>query len=262
MSGGRVRVGVLGAGGRMGGEVCRAVLAADDMDLCAAVDPKSAGMLVEGMTVAAELDALVRADCDVAVDFTHPEAAPGNVEWCLAHGIHAVVGTSGFDQAKLDALALRADQSQANLMVVPNFAIGAVLMMRFAELAAPFMDRVEVVELHHDRKADAPSGTAQSTAERLMAARAGQGGWPDRGDSVESLPGARGALVGDVRVHAIRLPGLVAHQEVIFGAQGQTLTIRHDSTDRTSFMPGVLLAIRAVRGRPGLTVGLDSLLGV
>lgn len=245
----------------MGGEVCRAVVAAPDMDLAAAVDP-AGGTAPTGLPVAGDRSALVEAGCTVAVDFTHPSAAPGNVDWCLDNGVHVVVGTSGFDAGRLDALARRAEGASANVIVVPNFAIGAVLMMRFAELAAPFMDRAEVIELHHDGKADAPSGTAQSTAERLGAARRVAGGWPDQAGSVESVPGARGAVVEGVHVHSVRLPGLVAHQEVILGAVGQTLTLRHDSIDRSSFMPGVLLAVRAVASRPGLTVGLDPLLGI
>lgn len=245
----------------MGAEVCRTVAADAGMVLAAAVDP-AGGAGVAGIELSGDRAALAAAGCTVAVDFTHPDAAPGNVDWCLDNGIHAVVGTSGFDAARLEELSRRADAAGANVIVVPNFAIGAVLMMRFAELAAPFMDRVEVIELHHDGKADAPSGTAQSTAERLSTARDAVGGWADRGDSSESVPGARGGIVGGVRVHSVRLPGLVAHQEVIFGATGQTLTLRHDSIDRTSFMPGVLLAVRAVAGRPGLTVGLDPLLGI
>lgn len=256
-----LRVGVLGAGGRMGTEVCRAVSEAPDMVLAAAVDP-AGGRDASGDALVRDRDALTEGECSVAVDFTHPDAAPANVDWCLDNGVHVVVGTSGFDAARLEAIGRRAEAAASNVIVVPNFAIGAVLMMRFAEMAAPFMDRVEVIELHHDGKADAPSGTAQSTAERLSAARAAVGGWPERGDSVESVPGARGGLVEGVRVHSLRLPGLVAHQEVIFGATGQTLTLRHDSIDRTSFMPGVLLAVRAVADRPGLTVGLDPILGI
>lgn len=256
-----LRVGVLGAGGRMGTEVCRAVGDAPDMVLAAAVDP-AGGRDASGTELARDPVALTDAECCVAVDFTHPDAAPANVDWCLDHGVHVVVGTSGFDAARLEAIGRRAEAAASNVIVVPNFAIGAVLMMRFAEMAAPFMERVEVIELHHDAKADAPSGTAQSTAERLSAARAAVGGWPERGDSVESVPGSRGGLVGGVRVHSVRLPGLVAHQEVIFGATGQTLTLRHDSIDRSSFMPGVLLAVRSVADRPGLTVGLDPLLGI
>lgn len=245
----------------MGAEVCRSVAAAADLDLSAAVDP-AGGITATGLRISQERAALTEARCAVAVDFTHPSVAPGNVDWCLDNGVHVVVGTSGFDAKRLDDLARRAEGASANVIVVPNFAIGAVLMMRFAELAAPFMDSAEVIELHHDGKADAPSGTAQSTAERLSAARRSGSDRPGQVDSVESVPGARGAVVDGVHVHSVRLPGLVAHQEVILGAVGQTLTLRHDSIDRSSFMPGVLLAVRAVASRPGLTVGLDPLLGI
>jgi 4-hydroxy-tetrahydrodipicolinate reductase len=194
---------------------------------------------------------------EVAVDFTHPSAVLETVEWCLAHGIHVVVGTTGITPEVLEEIRARTERGHANAIVVPNFAIGAVLMMRFAEEAARHLDAAEVIELHHDGKADAPSGTALATARRVAAARAGT--WrPPAGD--EDHPGARGTVVDGVRVHAVRLPGLLAHQEVIFGGPGQTLTIRHDSTDRSSFIPGVLLAIRAVGARPGLTVGLEPLL--
>lgn len=257
----RIRVGVLGAGGRMGTEVCRAVTEAPDLLLAAAVDP-AGGKDASGMGLSRDRAALTDANCSVAVDFTHPDIALDNIDWCLANGVHVVVGTSGFTAGRLDEVGRRAQAAATNVIVVPNFAIGAVLMMRFAEMAAPFMDRVEVIELHHDGKADAPSGTALSTAERMSAARAAVGGWPEQDESVESVPGSRGGRVKGVRVHSLRLPGLVAHQEVIFGAAGQTLTLRHDSIDRTSFMPGVLLAVRSVADRPGLTVGLDPLLGI
>lgn len=256
-----IRVGVLGAAGRMGAEVCRTVAAAGDLVLAAAVDP-AGGTAEAGAAISPQRSALTEAGCAVAVDFTHPSAAPGNVDWCLDNGVHVVVGTSGFDAERLGALARRAVAADANVIVVPNFAIGAVLMMRFAEMAAPFMDSAEVIELHHDAKADAPSGTAQSTAERIGAARRGERAVSERAGSFESVPGARGAVVEGVHVHSVRLAGLVAHQEVILGAPGQTLTIRHDSIDRSSFMPGVLLAIREVASRPGLTVGLDPLLGI
>lgn len=263
-----IRVGVLGAAGRMGALVCTAICdardEAGDMDLVAAVDPgaiSGSGCCNGGVQIASDLSALTSAGVDVAVDFTHPDAAPANVSWCLDHGIHAVVGTSGFGEDRLATLRAKVGSGPPNVVIVPNFAVGAVLMMYFAEQAARFFDRAEVIELHHDGKADAPSGTAVRTAERLAAARGAQG-WPDRGDSTELLSGSRGAAIGSVRVHAVRLPGVVASQEVILGTTGQTLTIRHDTFDRSAFMPGVLAAVRAVPDRPGLTVGLERVLGL
>jgi 4-hydroxy-tetrahydrodipicolinate reductase len=249
----------------MGQEVCRAVFRAEDLELVAGVDrtPGTDPIVTfpdrpdVDVPVSDKIEILRDVDAEVAVDFTHASTVLGNVSWCLDRGIHAVVGTSGIAPQALDEIRDRAQASEANAIVVPNFAIGAVLMMRFAEEAARHFDAAEVIELHHDTKADAPSGTALATARRVAGARAGM--WrPPAGD--EGHPGARGADVDDIRVHSVRLPGLVAHQEVIFGGPGQTLTVRHDSTDRTSFMPGVLLAIRAVGSRPGLTVGLEPLL--
>ena len=188
------------------------------------------------------------------------DAARKNTEWCAEHGVHAVVGTTGFSEADLADLTKRFEASGANAVIAPNFAIGAVLMMRFAELAAPYFETAEVIELHHDQKVDAPSGTAMLTAKRMAEASSD---WIE--DPTEKLivEGARGAAgPGGIRVHSLRLRGLVAHQEVVLGTTGQSLTIRHDSYDRTSFMPGVLLAVRGVRERPGLTVGLDALLGL
>jgi 4-hydroxy-tetrahydrodipicolinate reductase len=256
-----IRVGVVGATGRMGREVCRAVAADPDLALVAAVSRSARGLTlgevagIDGdagaVLLADRLDALADADAEVLVDFTAPAFAAEHVAWGIDHGIHVVVGTTGFelDDAWRDA--------SVGVVVAPNFAIGAVLLMRFAEQAARHLPSAEVIELHHDRKADAPSGTALLTARRIAAARSDAPAAP-AGD--DAHPGARGAEVDGVRVHSVRLPGLVAHEEVLFGGQGQTLTIRHDSTDRTSFMPGVLLAIKAVQGRPGLTVGLDELL--
>ncbi|WP_308282704.1 4-hydroxy-tetrahydrodipicolinate reductase [Pseudonocardia nigra] len=245
-----IRVGVLGAQGRMGQEVCRAVEAAPDLTLVAQVDE------------ADSRTELVDAGAQVAVDFTHPGAVLDNLQFCLDHDIAAVVGTSGFDDARLADVRARLERRPGHVLVAPNFGIGAVLAMQFARQAAPYFSSVEVIELHHANKVDAPSGTAVHTASLVAAARAeaGAGAVPDA--TTTELPGARGADVDGIRVHSVRLPGLVAHQEVLLGTPGEALTIRHDSFDRASFMPGVLMAVRAVRERPGLTVGLESLLGL
>ena len=266
------RVGVLGAGGRMGREVCRAIADEPDLELVAAVDPALAGIDLRqvtgtdaaGLQVASHVDELERAGAQVAVDFTVADAAVEHMRWCASHGVHAVVGTTGIGDDVLGELRTLFEASEANCVMAANFAIGAVLMIRFAELAAPFMDGVEIVELHHDGKLDAPSGTALTTAERLGKARAasGRGEWPADRTAKEVVSGARGGEgPAAVRIHSVRLPGLVAHQEVIFGAVGQSLGIRHDAYDRTSFMPGMILAVKSVSDRPGLTVGLDTLLG-
>ena len=261
-----MRVGVFGAGGRMGSTVCRAVVEDPDLQLVAAVDPFHAGIDVRavtgadlpGLQVSPDADALARAEAEVAVDFTHLDAARANLAWCAANGVHAVVGTTGFAQADYDELATRF--SRSNCVVAPNFAIGAVLMMRFAELAAPYFETAEIIELHHDQKVDAPSGTAMLTAERMAAASAEWGADPTTKHVVE---GARGGVgPGDIHIHSVRLRGLVAHQEVLLGTAGQTLSLRHDSYDRASFMPGVLLAVKRVADRAGVTVGLDALLDV
>jgi 4-hydroxy-tetrahydrodipicolinate reductase len=242
----------------MGREVCRALAARPDLELTAAVDPNHAGTQIEGVSVASSLDAVVDASAEVAVDFTHPDAVMGTIRWCVEHGVHAVVGTTGITPENLDELRAITSGARANVLVAPNFAIGAVLMMRFAELAAKYFPAAEIVELHHDDKADAPSGTALATARRIAAAR-GDASAPTAGGD-EAHPGARGADVEGVRVHAVRLPGLLAHQEVILGAPGQTLTIRHDSTDRSAFIPGIVLAIESVAAFPGLTIGIEPLL--
>jgi 4-hydroxy-tetrahydrodipicolinate reductase len=238
----------------MGREVARAVASADDLELVAAVDPEHGGD-AEGVQIAATIEAL--ADADVAVDFTHPAVVMPNVRWCLSHGVHAVVGTTGMSPGDVDEIRALADGADANCVVAPNFALGAVLLLRFAAEAARFFDAAEVIELHHDGKVDAPSGTAVATARAIAAARGGDWSAPD---AIGVDPSARGAVVEGVRVHAVRLPGLVAHEEVLFGGPGQVLTLRHDALDRSAFMPGVLLAIRSVADRPGLTVGLDALL--
>ena len=245
------RVGVLGSAGRMGSAACAAVEAADDLELVARLGSSD------------PLTALTEAGAEVAVDLTRPDAVMANLQFCVEHGIHTVVGTSGFDDDRMAALrGWLAAAPGVGVLVAPNFAVGAVLMMRFAEQAARFFESVEIVELHHPGKADAPSGTARRTAELVAAARhaAGLGPMPDA--TATALDGARGAAVEGVPVHSVRARGLIAHQEVILGTTGETLTIRHDSYDRQSFMPGVLLGVREVGSRPGLTVGLDSLLGV
>jgi 4-hydroxy-tetrahydrodipicolinate reductase len=246
----RIRVGVLGARGRMGQQVCRAVEGAADLDLVATVDAGD------------ELTPVAEAGAQVVVDFTTPDAVMDNLRFAVDAGIHAVVGTTGFTTERLDTVrAWLADAPTApNVVIAPNFGIGAVLSMRFAQLAAKYFDSAEVIELHHPQKVDAPSGTATRTAELIAAARrdAGLGAPPDA--TTQALDGARGADVDGVHVHALRITGMIAHQEIVFGGAGETLTIRHDSLDRVSFMPGVLLAVRNVAGRPGLTVGLEPLL--
>ncbi len=255
-----IKVGVFGAGGRMGTAVCDAVTSDPALELVAAVDPGRAGEHVGGLTIAATADALLEAGAEVAVDFTVLAAARENLRWCADHGVHAVVGTTGFSPADLDDFRARFGAGGANAVIAPNFAIGAVLMMRFAELAAPWFETAEIIELHHDQKADAPSGTAMLTAERMAAASAD---WADDPTKTVVVEGARGGMgPGSIHVHSVRLRGLVAHQEVLLGTTGQTLTIRHDSIERTSFMPGVLVAVKAVADRPGLTIGLDPLLGL
>lgn len=241
-----IRVVVLGARGRMGAETCRAVEAADGLELVGGID-------------AGDDRAPLRA-ADVVVDFTHPDVVLDNVRECIEAGVSVVVGTTGWTDERLDTVrGWLADAPGVGVLVAPNFGIAAVLMMRFAAVAAPYFDSVEIVELHHPGKADAPSGTARRTAEMIAAAREGR---PSPDATTQALEGARGADVAGVRVHAVRLAGLVAHQEVLLGGAGETLTIRHDSMDRSSFMPGVLLAVRSVRERPGLTVGIEPLLGL
>jgi 4-hydroxy-tetrahydrodipicolinate reductase len=258
-----VRVGVVGAGGRMGSTVCQAVAADPDLELVAAVDPFHAGLDLRQVTgvdlpfqVAAQADAFIDAGVEVAVDFTEVSAARESLLWLAAHGMHAVVGTTGFSDG--DYASFRAAFTTSNCVIAPNFAIGAILMMRFAEIAAPYFETAEIIELHHDQKVDAPSGTAMHTIERMAAASSD---WaPDPTKSVVVAGSRGGEGPAGIRVHSVRLRGLVAHQEVLLGTSGQSLSIRHDSYDRSSFMPGVVLAIKAVGARPGLTVGLDTLL--
>jgi 4-hydroxy-tetrahydrodipicolinate reductase len=213
------------------------------------------------VTITSGPDALGAAGAEVAVDFTAAEAARENLRWCAGNGVHAVVGTTGLSEADYEeASRLFAPGGRANAVIAPNFAVGAVIMMRLAELAAPFFETAEIVELHHDGKVDAPSGTALLTARRMAEASSE---WAPDPTKTLALEGARGGEgPGGIHVHAVRLRGLVAHQEVLLGTAGQSLSIRHDSYDRTSFMPGVLLAVRSVASRPGLTIGLDALLGI
>ncbi|MBA4025194.1 MAG: 4-hydroxy-tetrahydrodipicolinate reductase [Gordonia sp.] len=245
----QIKVGVLGSGGKVGQAIVAAVEAADDLDFSAGVDQGD------------PLSRFVESKTAVVVDFTHPDAVMANLEFLVENGIHAVVGTTGFDYERLDTVrGWLADHPGVGVLIAPNFAIGAVLSMRFAQQAARFFDSVEVIELHHPHKADAPSGTAYRTARLIGEARTAAGVPLSPDATSTELDGARGAEVDGVRVHSVRLAGLVAHQEVLFGTQGETLTIRHDSIDRTSFVPGVLLGVRAIADRPGLTVGLDELM--
>ncbi|MGH3282934.1 MAG: 4-hydroxy-tetrahydrodipicolinate reductase [Trebonia sp.] len=246
-----IKVGVLGAHGRMGRTVCETVEGAPDTELGAQVDQGDA------------LDPLL--DSDVVVDFTHVAAVMDNLRWCISRGLNVVVGTSGFGDDRLAEVRswLEAAPSATRVLIAPNFSVGAVLMIRFAAQAARFFESAEVIELHHANKMDAPSGTALRTASVIGETRskAGLGAPPDA--TKQEIPGARGATVDDVHVHSVRVSGLVAHQEVLFGGHGETLTIRHDSLDRASFMPGVLLAVRGIATLPtGLTVGIDPLLGI
>ncbi|WP_444950338.1 4-hydroxy-tetrahydrodipicolinate reductase [Micromonospora ureilytica] len=243
----QLRVGVFGARGRMGIEVCKAVDTADDLALTAAIDQGDNRSAVSG--------------AEVVVDFTTPDVVMDNLQWCIEQGISAVVGTTGFTEQRLEQVrGWLTDRPGVGVVIAPNFGIGAVLMMQFAARAARHFESVEIIEQHHPGKLDAPSGTATHTARQIAHARAEAGLGPVPDATKDEVPGARGAEIDGVRVHAVRATGLVAHQEVLFGGTGETLTIRHDSYDRVSFMPGVLLAVRAVRDRPGLTVGLDALL--
>jgi 4-hydroxy-tetrahydrodipicolinate reductase len=264
---GPIRVGVVGVGGRMGTEAARAVAAADGLELVAAVGRSTAGSTLaevgglDGsageLQVADHLDVLREADVDVAVELTGPSSGGQHLRWLLEHDIHAVVGTSGLSDDDLEAARALAAAGEANALWAPNFAIGAVLLGRFAAEAARYLPHVEIVELHHDGKLDAPSGTALRTAELIAEARAET---PEAPLGDDRHPGARGADAHGVRVHSVRLPGLVAHQEVLFGGEGQTLTLRHDSLDRSSFMPGIVLACREVHRLDGFVVGLEHVL--
>jgi len=261
-----IRVLVSGAAGRMGSEAVRAITAADGLEVVAAVDPNAAGVPIAdgaGGDITCDADlahSIAQHGPDVMVDFTRPDVVEANIRIALAAGVDCVVGTTGLSEVTLTRLAATAPEGTC-LFFAPNFAVGAVLLMQFAERAARFMPHAEIIELHHDRKLDAPSGTAVRTAGLIAAARSSVPAAPGRETELDGMDGARGALVDGVSVHSVRLPGLVAHQEVIFGGQGQTLTLRHDSIDRTSFMPGVVLACREVGARSGLVIGLESLMG-
>ncbi|QLL09309.1 4-hydroxy-tetrahydrodipicolinate reductase [Mycobacterium vicinigordonae] len=242
-----MRVGVLGSKGKVGATMVQAVEAADDLTLSAEVDAGD------------QLSLLTERDTEAVIDFTHPDVVMDNLKFLIDNGIHAVVGTTGFTAERLEQVdSWLAAKPGTAVLIAPNFAIGAVLSMHFAKQAAPYFDSVEVIELHHPHKADAPSGTATRTAKLIAEARKELPPNPDATST--GLPGARGADVDGIPVHAVRLAGLVAHQEILFGTEGETLTIRHDSLDRTSFVPGVLLAVRRIASRPGLTVGIESLL--
>lgn len=260
-----IRVCVAGAAGKMGREVSKAVVAEEGLELACGADPAAAGQPISSLGVRSNAVMLANlAECistskpDVIVDFTSPTAVEQNVKIGLESGVHMVVGTTGLARADFEKFEGLLRSKEANLFVAPNFAIGAVLMMRFAEAAAAYLPDAEIVELHHNTKADAPSGTSLSTAAAIERGRtAPPAGNPE---GKETIPGARGAEREGTRIHSVRLPGLVAHQEIIFGGQGQTLSIRHDCTHRSSFMPGVMMAVKAVVDRPGLTYGLESIL--
>lgn len=246
-----IKVGVLGARGRMGQEVCRAIKANNDLELVAEIDLNDS------------IEILKSSKAEVIVDFTTPEVVMENLKFAIENGIHAVVGTTGFDNTRLDTLKkLLTANPKVGVLIAPNFGLGAVLMMQFAKSAAKYFESAEIIELHHPEKVDAPSGTATRTAELINEARreANLGKMPDK--TAKSLDGARGAKIGEVPIHSVRLRGLVAHQEVLFGDKGELLTIRHDSLDRSGFMPGVLVGIREVSSNPGLTVGLEKYLNL
>jgi 4-hydroxy-tetrahydrodipicolinate reductase len=243
----KIRVGVLGARGRMGAEVVKAVNNSTDLELVAELD------------LGDSLDQLLSSKAQVVVDFTTPDGVMKNLEFLIQNNIHAVVGTTGFDAARIDSLSKElSKQPEVGVLIAPNFAIGAVLMMEFAEKAARYFDSAEIIEMHHPAKVDAPSGTAARTAELMTQARKDSKKAPMPDATKQSLDGARGSKVGDIPIHSIRAQGLVAHQEVLLGGVGETLTIRHDSLDRAGFMPGVLLGVRSVINHPGLTHGLDK----
>ena len=261
-----IRVGVIGACGKMGVMVCSTVAADAELGLVAAIDRTHVGEQIGPLCghpevkvpVSDELDTLLQAEVEVVVDFTHPDVVMDDIGWAIGHAVNIVVGTTGISESNLDEIRglLEDEGNESNVFIAPNFAIGAVLAERFAAQAARYLPAVEIIELHHDQKADAPSGTALHAARAIRDARAAD----YHGPEAETLAGVRGGELDGIRIHSVRLPGLVAHEEIIFGGPGQTLTIRHDSMDRASFMPGVVMAVKSVSSAPGLTVGLDSLL--
>ena len=254
----QTKVGVVGAGGRVGRAVCLAVELDDHLDLVAAVDRNAVGQVRHGVTLTGDLRSLADAGCDVVVDFTNAEAARVTLPWLAMHGMHAVVGTTGLTDTDVDGF--RSEFSGSNCVIVANFSISAVLMMRFAELAAPYFDSAEIIEMHHEGKIDAPSGTAIATARRMAAA---SGEWTADQTEHEAYPGSRGGVgPGGIHVHSLRMRGVVALQEVILGAAGQTLTIRQDSYDSVSYVPGVILACKHIADHPGVTLGLEAFLGM
>ena len=263
-----IRVGVIGALGKMGQLVCRAVAEHPDLVLVAAINPSRPGVSIGevighpevDVEVSPQLETLLQAETEVAVDFTQPDVVMENIRFCVDHAVHMVVGTTGIGSAELDEIQGWIDQEggDAHVIIAPNFALGAVIAQRFSEAAGRFFPAAEIIELHHEQKADAPSGTAAATASRMAEAREEKWTGPDS----EKVPGVRGGEVEGIRIHSVRLPGLVAHQEVIFGALGQTLSIRHDAYDRTCYLPGVVLAIKEIATRPGLTLGLEPILGL
>jgi len=259
-----ITVVVTGAAGKMGRQVCQSVLADPELKLVGAVDRVSIGtdlgsllgLEPVNLSISDNLEQVLRTTTpDVVVDFTHPDSVMDNIRTAIKSKVHAVVGTTGITEENLNEIRSLLEGAETNVFIAPNFALGAVLMMKFSALAARYFPHVEIIELHHHQKADAPSGTAIKTAQMIAAEKATT-------QEKETVAGVRGGEVNKVHIHSVRLPGLVAHQEVIFGGQGQTLTIRHDSIDRTSFMPGVIMAIKAVQSRPGLTYGLENLLEI
>ncbi len=252
-----IRVGVLGAVGKMGRAICEGVAADPELEIVAKIDPSG------GEGISTSIEALVEAGADVAIDFTQPGVAFANVTFCLEHGIHCVVGTTGMSEAELEKISELANSGSANAFVAPNFSIGAVLMMHLSVLAARHLGSCEIVEMHHNQKLDAPSGTARKTATDIAAVWKEHGrapGGEHHPDEEEKIPGSRGGEADDIHIHSVRLRGAEAHQEVIFGAPGQTLTIRHDAMNRTSYLPGIILAVKSVASKPGLTVGLENLM--
>lgn len=265
-----MRIGVFGAGGQMGTTVCRAVAEDQELTLVAAIDPRLSGIDLSqvtgitgtGLEIGGARESLVASRAQIAVDFTSAEVAYKNMIWCAEHNIHGVVGTTGLSSQHISQLSDAFEKSKANCILAPNFAIGAVLMMRFSEMASIFFETVDIVELHHDRKVDAPSGTAMETARRIAQFRdSAINPFAEDPTTKTVLEGARGGVFEQgIHLHSLRVRGMVAHQEVILGTLGQTLSIRHDSYDRTSFMPGVLLAIKSVSSVSGLVLGMDSLI--